>query len=96
MGSSIDSVSAWLGLWARLTGAAGVTDLVTFATWGGAAMIVFALGKWGWARRRGGAQAGQIGWPIFVGMFLIAPNAIIPAVLWLVDLIVNTGIALLA
>ena len=55
-------------------------------------MVAFAIMKWAWSRRRGGAQAGLLGWPLFVGAALAAPNAVIPAVLWVVDLIANAVI----
>lgn len=93
---TVDLAGAWSGLWGRVSGASGVSGLVTMMTWVGVAMVVFAIGKWAWSRRRGGAQAGQIGWPIFVGALLAAPNAVIPGVLWMVDLLVNAFINLLA
>lgn len=88
MGNTVDLAGAWQGLWGKIaTGEVG--GLITFLTWIGVGMVAFAILKWAWSRRRGGAQAGLLGWPLFVGAALAAPNAVIPAVLWLVDLLAN-------
>lgn len=93
--SSIDLVSAWTGLWGRLTSAAGISSLMTLMTWAGVAMVVLAIVKWAWSRRRGNQSASPLGWTLFIGAALCAPNAVIPAVLWLGDLVANTVINLL-
>lgn len=89
MGKTVDLSGAWSGLWSKVTGAAGIGDLVIFMTWVGVGLVVFAIVKWAWTRRRGGASSGSVGWPLLVGAALAAPNAVIPALLWLVDLLAN-------
>lgn len=91
----VNLFGAWTGLWGRVTGAAGVDQIMTLATWVGVALVAYSIGKWAWARRRGGASAGSIGWPLAVGAMLAAPNAVIPAVLWLADGIANIVVNLL-
>ncbi|HEY8717239.1 hypothetical protein [Pengzhenrongella sp.] len=94
--AAVDLAGAWSGLWGRISGASGVSGLITLMTWVGVGMVVFAVVKWAWSRRRGGAQAGQIGWPIFVGAMLAAPAAVVPAVLWVCDLGANALVNLLS
>lgn len=91
MGNTVNLAGAWTSLWGRIAGgeAAG---LITLLTWVGVGMVAWAIVKWAWSRRRGGAQAGLLGWPLFVGSALAAPNAVIPAVLWMFDLIANAVI----
>lgn len=96
MGTKVDLAGAWTGLWARISGASGITGLLTLMTWIGVGMVVFAIAKWAWSRRRGGAQAGQLGWPITVGALLAAPAAVVPAFLWLIDLGANAVVSLLS
>lgn len=95
MGNTVDLAAAWLSFWGRITSGPQVASLVQILTWTGVAMVAFAIGKWAWSRRRGGAQAGLLGWPLFVGAGLAFPNAVLPAVLWLIDLIANTVITIL-
>lgn len=92
----VDLAGAWSGLYSRLTSAAEIQGLMTLVTWVGVGMVVFAIGKWAWSRRRGSAQSGALGWPILVGAILASPNAIIPSLLWLADLGANTVVKLLA
>lgn len=95
MGTTVDLAGAWSGLWGRITSAAGISGLLTLVTWVGVGMVAFAIIKWGWSKRRGSAQAGLLGWPLFVGAALAAPNAILPGVLWVVDLIANAVVNIL-
>lgn len=89
MGNTVDLAGAWAGLWAKITAAAGIGDLVVFITWIGVGLVAFAIIKWAWTRRKGGASVGSVGWPLIVGAVLAAPNAVLPAILWLVDLLGN-------
>jgi hypothetical protein len=91
----VDLFGAWTGLWGRVTGAAGVDQLMTLATYVGVGLVAFSIGKWAWSRRKGGAQAGSIGWPLAVGAMLAAPNAVIPAVLWMADGVANIVVNIL-
>ncbi len=94
MGSKVDLLGAWQGLWGRIA-SGDASAFFTFLTWVGVALVVWAIVKWGWSRRRGGAQAGLLGYPLFVGAALAAPNAVIPAVLWLADILINAFITVL-
>ena len=89
MDGTVDWVAAWTGMWGRIVGGADVADLVLVLSYVGVGFVVFAVIKWGWSRRRGSAQAGLLGWPMFVGAALAAPTVVIPAVLWLLQLPVN-------
>lgn len=88
MGNTVNLAAAWAGLWGKVSGGSAA-GLITLLTWVGVGMVAFAILKWAWSRRRGGAQAGLLGWPMFVGAALAAPNAVIPAVLWVIDLLAN-------
>lgn len=94
MGSTVDLAGGWVSFWGRLTSAANVTELFQLLTWAGVALVAYSIAKWGWSKRRGQAQASLLGWPLFLGAAFAAPNAIFPAVLWLVDLVANAAVSL--
>lgn len=63
----------------------------------GVVLVVFALCKWGWDRRRGGS--GGFPWmAIIIGAVCAAPKALIPVLLWVASVIASVvvGVAELA
>lgn len=84
------------GGWNRLSGAitSGWSGLFTAAAIIGVALIVFALVKWAWERRRGGGMgnSGPMWGALLPGFILIAPLLLIPLVLNLFDFIANIAV----
>lgn len=80
---------AWDGLMSAVGGALG--GLLTLAAWIGVIMVVGSIGMWIYRKARGGGgnTSGMV-WMIVVGGILCAPNVLIPAILTLVDFIINT------
>ena len=80
----------------------GGSDLQAFfkvAAWIGAAILGIAIAKYFWNRRRGGGKGGGGGstgilFAALVGGILVAPNALLPFVLGLIDAIMNAFISI--
>lgn len=89
MAGSVDLVSGWSSVWSSVTSAVGskLTNLMTAV---GVIIVVFALGKWLWERRRGGggSHSGLI-YSMAVGGLLAAPEVIIPVLLTIIDYVIN-------
>lgn len=96
LATTFDSSGAWSGLWSRITAASGMDKLTTLLTFIGVGMMVYAIATWMYSRRKGGATAGKLGWPLVAGAILMAPNVIFPVVLWIVDAAVNIVVSILA
>lgn len=92
----VDLQGGWSDVWSALKGAVGpsLTNILTIA---GVVIVVLALIGWLWKRRRNLAQQGghaEIAGAFMVGALLLAPEVIIPILLWLADGIINTVIAI--
>ena len=62
----------------------------------GVVLVVFAIIRWLWDRRRSGFQGNHSGllWTFGVGAVLAAPDVVIPLLLGLADLVTNAVIGL--
>lgn len=78
----------WAAFWGKLT--TPLAGIITILTFVGIALIVGGVLKYFWDRRRGGANTGQLLWAIGIGALLVTPNALLPILLRLADMIVNT------
>lgn len=77
----------WTEFWGKVSGPlGGIVDIMTFV---GVILVVGALLKYFWDRRRGGANTGQLLWAFGVGALLTLPTLLIPAILKLVDLLIT-------
>lgn len=62
----------------------------------GVAIIVIAVGKFIWDKKRGGGGGfGSLIWPLVIGGLLAGPDIIIPNLLWIAELVINAFSALL-
>ena len=89
----IDLNGSWITLWGAVESALG-TKLTTLMAVIGTIIVVMALVKWAWDRRRGqgggGGGGSQAIWgALLVGAILSAPGVIIPVMLQVVDAIAN-------
>lgn len=81
--------------WEKFWGALGpqVGGISTLLAIGGGAIMAFFLVKWFWQKTRGGGGGGALQgfpwWPMGVGLLLTAPTFLIPAVLRVVQVIIN-------
>ncbi|GAA4188812.1 hypothetical protein GCM10022288_15640 [Gryllotalpicola kribbensis] len=88
---TINFKGAWDTTWRSISGVIGpqVTGLMTII---GVLLVVFAVGKWIFDKRRGGGAASGLGpvlWALIAGALLAAPGVIIPAFLGILDTVIN-------
>lgn len=82
-------VDGWEKFWGAVPKSAGIG--VVLAIIGGGIMAFFLV-KWFWQKTRGGGGGALQGfpwWPMAVGLLLTAPTFLIPAVLRVVQVIIN-------
>lgn len=86
----IDLSRSWKTFWDAIT--AGYSGIITMMSIIGVGLVVFALVKWAWDRRRGGSmgQGAQPLWGALIpGAVLAAPAVIFPILLQLLDWVAN-------
>lgn len=86
--ASVSLKSGWTTFWTAVSGSLGpVTTLMTVA---GVLLVVGAIVKWMWDRRRGtqGQHSGLI-WSMAIGAILASPDLLLPLLLGLVDAVIN-------
>jgi hypothetical protein len=88
---TVDLAGAWDKMWSAIQLVTGeeVTTLLTFI---GAVLVIFAIGKFIFDKRRGGGATSGLTaviWTLVAGALLAAPNLIIPLALTLLDWIIN-------
>ncbi len=90
-GNTVDLESSWSTLWSSISSEWG--QLSTLLTIIGLLLVVFAFGKYIFDRRRGGGGHAQglttVLWTLVAGSLLAAPDLIIPAVLSILDYVIN-------
>jgi hypothetical protein len=95
----IDLSGGWTTVWNAISGP--LATFTTFLTAVGVIIIVMAVLKFLWDKRRGsgggggGQGASSIGWAIALGAVLAGPNLILPLVLEVVDIFANAAINLI-
>ena len=93
--ASVNFQSGWSTVWKSVSGAVGA-QLTTLLTAIGVVLVVFAIIRWLWDRRRSGFQGNHSGllWTFGVGAVLAAPDVVIPLLLGLADVVTNAVIGL--
>lgn len=90
----INLKGSWTTFWNAISNAAGMGGLLRLAAVIGVALVVFAVVKWAWDRRRGEKGSfGAIWGALVIGLILSAPNVAMPIAFTLLDAIANAGIA---
>ncbi len=85
----VNLAAGWAKVWGVVQGAlGGVAGLLTAV---GVILVVAALVKFLWDKRRGGGGQGSsaVLWAIVVGSVLAAPGLIIPLLLGVTDVVAN-------
>ena len=92
-GDVIDLNGSWGRFWGSITSTASIGRLMTLLSIIGVLIVAAALVKWAWDRRRGmsgGGGSGAVWGSLLVGAVLSAPNLLIPIVLQIFDILVNS------
>lgn len=92
----VNLTGGWNTLWSAISGAIG-GQVMAILTIIGVVLVVFAIGKYFFDKRRGGGVTQGLGvvmWTLVFGAILAAPQAIIPLLLTILDLLINTIIAI--
>lgn len=86
---AIDLSGGWSKLWSAVQGALG-SGLVGLLTAIGVIIVVFAVAKWFWDRKRnGGGDSKGLFWALAVGMLFAAPEIVLPVALTIADAVAN-------
>ena len=96
MTGAINLTAGWTKLWGAISGVIGgqISTLLTIA---GVILVLFAICKYFFDKRRGGSASqglGTVMWTLVCGAILSAPQVIIPLVLTLLDFVINTVVAI--
>lgn len=96
MNGAINLTAGWTKLWGAIAGVIG-GQVMTLLTIAGVILVVFAIGKYFFDKRRGGSASqglGTVMWTLVCGAILAAPQVIIPLILTLLDFAINTFVAI--
>lgn len=89
--NSLDLAGNWNTLWTSLTAATGFSHVQTFLSVIGLILVVLAIGKYLFDRRRGNsAQHTTVLWAALAGALLSAPDVVLPGLLGALDFVVNS------
>jgi|SRR5579875_1345756 hypothetical protein len=90
--NTVDLSSSWDKIWSSLSSSTGFSSLQWVITLIGIILILGSILRWLWSRRTGGGQGGHqhVFWTIFVGAVLMLPDVLVPVLLTLVDVIINS------
>lgn len=89
--TDVDLAGAWDKIWSAVSAVAG-TEVTTLLTFIGVILVIFAIGKFIFDKRRGGGATSGLTaviWTLIAGGLLAAPNLIIPLALTLLDWVAN-------
>lgn len=92
----VNLAGGWNTLWSAISTVIG-GQIMLILTIIGVIMVVFAIGKYFFDKRRGGSAGQGLGvvlWTLVFGSILAAPQVIIPLLLTILDLVINAIIAI--
>lgn len=92
----INLKGGWDKVWGGIETSIG-TQLTGLLTVIGVCIVIGAILKWMWERRRGGGGMGQTGgimWSLLIGATLASPTVIIPIFLTILDAIANAVVGI--
>jgi len=91
--ADVNLKGSWSNFWGAIT--AGFPLITSMMSFVGVALVVIAVAKWVWERRRqGGAGNHQPLWgALLVGALLVAPTVLLPLLLTILDGVANIGVS---
>lgn len=91
-GDTINLKKSWETFFGAIEQTSGFGRILNLLSIIGVVLVAFAVVKWAWDRRRGlnGGGSGAIWGALLIGAILSAPNLLIPIVLQIFDLLVNS------
>jgi len=93
--ASVNLSTNWSSINSSLTSALGGSQLSSMLAIVGTVLVVFAVAKWLWDRRRNqGGNHQALLYTLVFGGVLAAPDVIIPMLLSILDVVINLGINL--
>lgn len=93
--TTVNFASDWTSIDTALNSALG-SSLVTFLGVIGTLLIVLSVIKYFWDRRRGGAgNHTHLMWTLVIGAILAVPSVVMPALLTILDAVVNLFLKIL-
>ncbi len=92
--NTINLAAGWATVWNPIKAALGPLSALLTAV--GVLVVVAALVKWIWDKRRGGGGGGTsaIWWAVGVGVLFAAPDLVIPLLLGILDAIANAVVGI--
>lgn len=94
--NKIDFTGGWTTLWNGITSSIG-PQFATLLNVVGVAIVVMAIFKWAWDRKRSGGGMGNTSnvWgALLVGCMLAAPGLIVPIFLTILDAIASAAVGI--
>jgi hypothetical protein len=93
---SVDLVGSWTTFWgtisSAITGPVKTTIIVI-----GIGLILYTVVKYVWDKRRGGGgKTGPVWWTLIFGGILIAPDALLPLFLSILQWAINLGLKVIS
>lgn len=88
LAAAINLSAAWATMWSKVN-TGNFADLLNLLTIGGVAVVLGAILKFIWDKRRNQGQATPVWWAIVVGILLAGPGAAIPVLLKIADIVAN-------
>ncbi len=91
--SNINLAGSWSSAWSSLSGPLG--GFTNFLGIIGMFLVVMSIVVYIWERRKGNGNHTKLIWTLAVGAVLASPNFVLPAILGILDFIVNAAASLL-
>lgn len=91
--ADVDFSGGWTTTWSTIT--TSFPTLGKVMLFAGIIILVFGLARFAWQKRKGGgASTSSLMWTVLVAALLTGPEAVLPILLKVVDLVINGLIAI--
>ncbi|MDO4243562.1 MAG: hypothetical protein Q4C85_07365 [Actinomyces sp.] len=95
---SVDFTTLWSSFLTTVESVADTAGLFTILAYVGLGILIAAIVRWFWQKRRGGRIAegnSAVFWALVVGLLCISPKVVIPIALLILQILANLCIAVL-